>query len=176
MTALGLQPRLMSNVRRLQLRTRLFSTFAVGWALLAGSAADSTAQPALGCLSFDRIECGCSVRLAQPACPAQGTSRFHLHSGPTDGSPLWLVLGGREVELRSKRPLSDTFSFSKGDSWSESYASPGLAVTISYRPGTSTCPKTAPEEPCSYFDVNAQVTIESAGQQFIFRGSGICGC
>ena len=131
----------------------------------------------LACLSPDRIECGCSIRLVTPACPeSESASRYHLHSGLHDGAPLWIKVGGREIELRSTRKPSQSFSFSKGDRWNENYVGSGLAVGMSFRPGKNTCPKAAPET-CEYFDVEVSVVIRRPGAQpETFAGVGTCGC
>lgn len=135
-------------------------------------------QPlALGCLSYERIECGCSIQLAALTCAAKpASSRYHLHAGLSDGSPLRLIFNGQEIELLSRRPKSHSFSFSPGDSWKESYVGNSTGVEVSYRPAASTCPKKPPET-CEYFDVRATVTItRENGQPARYEGVGICGC
>jgi|MudIll2142460700_1097286.scaffolds.fasta_scaffold238744_2 hypothetical protein len=132
---------------------------------------------ALSCLSHDRIECGCSIRLVTLACPKpESFSRYHLHAGLHDGAPLWIRVDDREIELRSIRTPSQSFSFSPGDRWKEKYVGNGLTVELSYRPGKSTCPKIAPET-CEYFDVDVTVVIRRGdAQPEIFEGVGTCGC
>jgi hypothetical protein len=151
---------------------------AVGGSLLPASRPVQAQQPvALACLSHERIGCGCSVRLTAPACAAEAASgSYHLHAGLADGSPLWLMLDGREIELRSRRPVTQSFSFSQGDSWSESYEGQGTAVEVWYRPGPGTCPKQPPET-CEYFDVRATVTVtQGKGRPARYEGVGVCGC
>ncbi len=134
-------------------------------------------QAVPGCLSQERIGCGCSVRLALLACPApSSSSRYHLHAGLADGSPLWMKLDGQEIKLKSTRAQSQSFTFAQGDSWKEAYVGNGISVEISYRPGKNTCPKVAPET-CEYFDVLATVTIRRSKAQFArYEGIGACGC
>ena len=146
-------------------RRLVISLTAIGFASPFGAFAD----PALGCLPRERIECGCTVRLPGFAC-------HHLYSGLADGSPLWIVLDGRETELESSRPASQSFSFSRGDSWSEKYVGQGVSVAVSYRPGSNTCRKPPPET-CEYFDVRAVVTLERNGHAPLrYEGVGACGC
>lgn len=163
---------------RMPSRRHVMTIAALAASLLAPSGmVGAQQQVALGCLSYERIECGCSIRLASLTCAANPpSSRYHLHSGPSDGSPLWLVLDGQEIELRSRRPKSDSFTFSPGDSWKESYVRDGTAVEVSYRPAASTCPKKPPET-CEYFDVRATVSIvRGNGRPAKYEGVGICGC
>lgn len=151
---------------------------AVAASLLPVSRPVQAEQPvALGCLSHERIGCGCSIRLTALACATEpASSSYHLHAGLSDGAPLWLMLDGREIELKSKRPKSHSFSFSQGDSWGESYVGNGTTVEVSYRPAPSTCPKQPPET-CEYFDVRATVTVtQGKGQPARYEGVGVCGC
>lgn len=145
--------------------------------LLTPWSAEAQSNAALGCLSRDRIECGCIVRLTGLTCPANPTSSgYHIYSELTDGSPLWIMVNGRETELKSDRRASQSFSFSRGDSWTERYVKRGMSVAISYRPGGNTCAKPAPDT-CEYFDVRATVVIERDERPPLrYEGVGACGC
>ena len=150
---------------------------AIASVLLAPRSAEAQDSVALGCLARDRIECGCTVRLAAATCSADATSTsYQLYSALADGSPLWIVLDGREIELKSTRPASQSFSFSRGDSWTERYVTAGMSVSVSYRPERNSCRKPPPET-CEYFDVQATVTVERDKQpRFRYEGVGSCGC
>ncbi len=131
----------------------------------------------LQCLPSERIECGCALTLANVSCQSgPGISRRHLSSALSDGAPLWLSLDGRLMSVPSLRPASQTFSFARGHRWIERYQGHGLAITIEYMPGNSTCPKKGPET-CEYFDVAATVHIQQGSSPpRTFRGTGVCGC
>ena len=131
----------------------------------------------LQCLPYERIECGCAIALVNVECRSdQETSRYHLFFGLSDGAPLLLNVDGQQISIPSIRGASQTFSFSRGNRWTEKYHGHGRSVTIHFTPGKDTCIKAAPER-CEYFDVSATVRIEhgSSRTQEI-TGTGICGC
>ena len=54
--------------------------------------------------------------------PASHTSASRAaYAALRDGSPLFAVLRGQEVELKSRRPASQSFSFYRGMTWKASY-------------------------------------------------------
>ncbi len=142
------------------------------------SQAAAQTRPELACLPYSRIGCGCSIRIATLTCaPSDASSSYHLHAELRDGSPLFAILEGRELELKSRRPASQSFSFRRGMTWRESYVGPNVAIEIRYRPGANTCPKKQPEDPCEYFDVAATVVVTSRSAQPVkYEGLGTCGC
>lgn len=152
-------------------------SIATAWLSFAPRSAGAQGNAALGCLARDRIECGCAIRLAGFTCTGDETSGSdHLYSGPTDGSPLWIMVNGREIELKSDRRASRSFGFSRGDSWTETYVASGMSVAVSYRPGSNTCRKPPPDT-CEYFDVQATVLIERDQYPPLrLEGVGTCGC
>lgn len=141
--------------------------------------ATTASDPDLRCLSYERLECGCQLTIATLACPGAGreSSDVHLFSELNQGAPLWLNLAGRELSLRSRRPLDDTFRYGRGDSWREDYEGEGLKVRIDYRPGESTCPEERHDEGCEFFDVAADVVVTAIGRgSRTYRAKGACGC
>ena len=140
--------------------------------------ATAQTQPQLACLPYTRIGCGCSIRVATLTCaPSDVFSSYHLHAELRDGSPLFAILGGQELELKSRRPASQSFSFRSGMTWEESYVGQDVAIEIRYRPGANTCPKKQPEDPCEYFDVDATVVVTPRRAQSVkYEGLGTCGC
>ncbi len=131
------------------------------------------AQPK--CLAAEHSGCGCSLKIVTLACPDGGTA--HFFSELNDGAPLWLNLGGREISLRSTRPVKNEFLHGRADSWREDYEGENVNVRIHYRPSTSTCPpEKEAEEGCEYFDVAADVVVTAAGRSSTYRAVGMCGC
>jgi hypothetical protein len=138
------------------------------------------AAPALDlrCLSDDHSGCGCSLKIVSLSCPADHPTGWQAHfaSELNDGAPLWLSLGGREMSLRSRRPVTNSFTFSEGDRWTEEYEGENLNVVIRYRPAKSTCPANKPDG-CEYFDVAADITITARDRRAgSYKATGACGC
>ena len=95
----------------------------------------------LRCLSADQMSCGCSLKIVALSCQASHSTGWiaHFASDLHQGSPLRLNLGGRDISLRSRRPVTNAFPYGKGDRWVEEYEGEGLKVAIRYRPAKSTC-------------------------------------
>jgi hypothetical protein len=144
---------------------------------------ERTAQaPDLQCLSPERDRsCECSLKIVTLACPVSHPTGWQAHfaSELNDGSPLWLNLSGREIALRSRRPVTNRFTPSRGDRWVEEYEGENLKAVIRYRPAKSTCSKekVAAGEECEYFDVAADVLLSQAGGAARkYSAIGACGC
>ena len=113
------------------------------------------------------------------SCPADHPTGWQAHfaSDLNDGAPLWLNVGGREMSLRSRRPVTDSFSFGEGDRWTEQYDGDGdIRVTIRYRPAKSTC-DCPTEDGCEFFDVAADIVVTTPNRRrATYKGVGTCGC
>lgn len=139
--------------------------------------ADSNADR-ISCLPLDRQGCGCSLAIKNSECVGD-KSQYQFFSELFDGAPLWVGIDNRAIELKSTRIVTDSsgFSFSGGDSWSESYtANGGVSVNIDYRPGIKSCPKSKGIDGCEYFDVEATVRVERVGNEERYAAKGVCGC
>ena len=138
-------------------------------------------RPALDlrCLSAEHLNCGCSLKIVALACPADHPTgwKAHFASELHQGAPLWVNLGGREVSLRSRRPVTNSFEYGKGDRWVEEYEGENLRAVVRYRPAKSTCPAGKGEDGCEYFDVAADVVISvAAGGSRTYQARGSCDC
>ncbi len=137
--------------------------------------------PDLRCLSDEHVRCGCSLKILTLACPASHPTgwKAHFASELNDGAPLWLNLGGRELSLRSHRPVTNSFSFGEGDRWVEEYEGEKLKVVVRYRPAKSTCPaeKVKDGDGCEFFNVAADLVVSvPGGGARTYRALGECGC
>jgi hypothetical protein len=133
----------------------------------------------LRCLSDEHLACGCSLKIDALACPATHPTGWEAHfsSELHQGAPLWVNLGGREVSLRSRRPVTNSFRHGRGDRWLEEYEGENLKVVVRYRPAKSTCPAEKEDDGCEYFDVAADVVISVAGGgSRTYQATGACGC
>jgi hypothetical protein len=133
----------------------------------------------LRCLSADQMSCGCSLKIVALSCQASHSTGWiaHFASDLHQGSPLRLNLGGRDISLRSRRPVTNAFPYGKGDRWVEEYEGEGLKVAIRYRPAKSTCPADKGADGCEYFDVAADVVISLAeSRSRTYQALGTCGC
>ena len=139
-----------------------------------------TRGPALDlrCLSADHLSCGCSLKIVVLACqPSHSTGWMaHFASELHQGAPLRLNLGGRDLSLRSQRPVTNSFRYGEGDSWMEEYEGDNLKVVVRYRPAKSTCPAEKGEDGCEYFDVAADVVIRLENGSRTYQTTGTCGC
>jgi hypothetical protein len=138
-------------------------------------------RPALDlrCLSArEDSSCGCQLKIAALACETSHTGwRLHFESDLHDGAPLRLNIGGRDISLRSRRPVTNSVEHERGDRWAEEYQGEDVYVIIRYRPGASTCPAENREDGCEYFDVAADVVIKVAGSRSrTYKATGTCGC
>jgi hypothetical protein len=144
------------------------------------SARPGSAGLDLRCLPLEQLACGCSLKIVTLSCGASHSAgwKAHFASELNDGAPLRLNLGDRIVSLRSRRPITNSFSYAKGDRWTEEYEGEGLKVVIRYRPGKSTCPAVKPgQDDCEYFDVAADVVITRAEhERRTYKAIGSCGC
>jgi hypothetical protein len=133
----------------------------------------------LRCLSPERLECGCSLKITTLSCSASHRTgwKAHFASHLNDGAPLWMNLGGREFSIPSLVPPDNSFRHGRGDSWRETYENDDVKVQIQYRPGRSTCPSDKDPDGCEYFDVTADVTVTMAGgASRTYPAVGACGC
>ena len=142
--------------------------------LLALLPACAAAQ-SLSCVAEQRLGCGCSVRLEGVACGREH-AQAHLFS-EYDGAPLWLNVDGRETPVPSVLEPTRSFSHVRGERWVDTYRNNELQVRVEYGPGKNTCVKPEPkEEDCEYFDVEAEVLIQSNNRTSKYHGTGTCGC
>ncbi len=137
------------------------------------------AQPAakIGCVSANKLECGCHVRVKNLTCGSAGSARgVHFFTGLEPKDPLHLVLENEPIELSHATHRGKSV---KGDSdgrWVDEYSNESLRIRISYAPGRSTCPE-GKGEPCEYSDYNAEVTIKRIGSTpRTLRATATCGC
>jgi hypothetical protein len=132
----------------------------------------------LRCLSAEHMSCGCSLKVVGLACQASHSTGWmaHFASELNQGAPLRLNLGGRDISLRSRRPVTNSFRYGEGDSWDEEYARENLKAAIRYRPAKSTCPAEKGEDGCEYFDVAAEVVISVDSASRTYQATGACGC
>ena len=139
--------------------------------------AQGEASSVLGCVSFDKLGCGCHIRVKRLACtPAGSTSSVHFFTGLEQSEPLHLVLDGQPVELPHTARHGNSDKGDRSGRWVDEYSKGDLRVRISYTPGTSTCPKSK-EEPCEYTDYNATVTmVKHPSKPHLYRSTAKCGC
>jgi hypothetical protein len=157
-------------------------THALVLLVMASFAMTAQAEPkgnplSLQCITSDKMGCGCSVTLDNLPS-TQGCNR-HAFSGLSDGDPLLLNINNNDVTLVSDRAKNQTFSFSQGDSWTETYRyNDTMQVRIDYRPAPDSCPaEKKADDGCEYFDVRARMTVTPAqGKPSTFTGTGACGC
>jgi hypothetical protein len=130
----------------------------------------------LRCLSAEDWSCGCSLKITGLACQASYSTGWmaHFASELHQGAPLRLNLGGRDISLRSRRPVTNSFRYDEGDSWIEEYDGENMKVVIRYLPAKSTCP--AERGDCEYFDVAAEVVIRVESGSRTYQATGACGC
>ncbi len=156
----------------------LFCGLLIALGLTAATASAQSSSPAVfACVPFDRLNCGCQVRLvglkcAQPSSPRQP----HLFTDLADQAPLLLFLNGKEYSV----PLLRHTGSAKGERparWTDVYKNGDLEISLKYTPGASTCPASKRDEGCEYLDVNVEVQmlLPGSGPQR-FRGVGACGC
>jgi hypothetical protein len=154
----------------------VFSSSSAG----AQTPARSPRDPALDlrCLSAEHMSCGCSLKVVGLACQASHSTGWmaHFASELHQGAPLRLNLGGRDISLRSRRPVTNSFRYGEGDSWDEEYAGENLKAVVRYRPAKSTCPAEKGEDGCEYFDVEAEVVISVKSGSRTYQATGVCGC
>lgn len=131
----------------------------------------------VSCLPVERHGCGCALTIKNSQCEV-GRSQYQFYSELLDGAPLWVGIDDHEIELKSNRMVNDKsgFSFSEGDSWSETYVGDEVSAKIGYRPGKETCPKDKGDDGCEYFDVDATVQITHDGIDTQHEVTGLCGC
>ena len=160
-------------------------TIVLAFVFCSSSAGEQTATrmgsgPALDlrCLSAEDSSCGCELKIVTLACQAPHAGwRLHFASELHQGAPLRLNLGGRNISLRSRRPVTNSFDYGRDDRWAEKYEGENLNVVIRYRPAPSTCPAEKGEDSCEYFDVAAEVVISVAGSRArTYEAIGACGC
>jgi hypothetical protein len=142
----------------------------------AGAAQPETAAP-IGCVSSDKLACGCHMKVKHLACtPAGSTPVVHFFTGLDLSDPLHLVLDGQATELPHTAHRGNSV---KGDSrgrWVDEYSNGSLRVRVSYAPGKSTCPKSK-GEPCEFTDYNAVVTVVTAASTpRVYKTTARCGC
>ena len=124
------------------------------------------------------MSCGCSLKIVGLACQASHSTGWmaHFASELHQGAPLRLNLGGRNVSLRSRRPVTNSFRYGQGDSWMEEYEGENLKAVVRYRPAKSTCPAEKGEDGCEFFDVAADVVIRLESGSRRYQTIGTCGC
>jgi hypothetical protein len=158
---------------------------ALAFAFNSPSIGEQTPAPTRGgpaldlrCLSAEDSGCGCGLKIVALACAPSHTGwRLHFSSDLHQGAPLRLNVGGRDISLRSRRPVTNSFEYGRGDRWVEEYEGENLKAVIRYRPAKSTCPAAKNEDPCEYFDVAAEVVITVAGSgSRTYQATGTCGC
>jgi hypothetical protein len=133
----------------------------------------------LRCLSAEHLSCGCSLKIVSRACQASHSTGWtaHFTSELHQGAPLRLNIGGRDISLRSRRPVTNSFGYAEGDRWIEEYEGEGLKASVRYRPARSTCPAEKKDDGCEYFDVAAEVVISGADAgSRTYQALGTCGC
>jgi hypothetical protein len=132
----------------------------------------------LRCLSEEHMGCGCSLKIVGLACQASHSTGWMAHFATElhQGAPLRLNLAGRDISVRSRRPVTNSFLYGAGDSWVEEYEGTDLKAVIRYRPAKSTCPAEKGDDGCEYFDVAAEVVISMESGARTYQAIGACGC
>ena len=129
------------------------------------------------CISQERLQCGCFIRLHATRCNSQVFSNQpHLFTELQLNTPLWINIDKQEKALPQ---VLQTGSPAKEDSSRQSrtvYRDEHLEVDIRYRPARSTCPASKIGG-CEYSDVAVQVSIKRSGNKAVkYQGAGTCGC
>lgn len=162
---------LMSEKRNPIALLVLLPCFAWGQASTTGSVSE------FGCVSEDRLACGCYLRLVGQSCKNQlFPSQPPFFTELEQDAPLWMVLDGEE---RALKHVEHSGAPIKGDSagkFSDTYEDAGIRVEIRYAPGANTCQK--PEsEGCEYTDLRADILVSVRGRSTShFKAVGSCGC
>ena len=158
------------------MRAHIVATFILAWLSLPAALAQPPRESelSLGCVSSEKLACGCYIRIRKFACTT--STAPNLFSGLDEKDPLLLNLGGLDVTLSHTRHQGKPV---KGDSrgrWADEYEFKELAVRITYAPGDSSCTKPKPET-CEYTDHSATVVIQRRGHsERTFKASAVCGC
>jgi hypothetical protein len=143
------------------------------------SALHAQPQPAvpLGCVSSDKLACGCYLRVKNLACtPVGSTPVVHFFTGLEVNDPLHFVLDSQATELPHKGHRGNSVKGDTPGRWVDEYSNKDLRVRISYAPGKSTCPRNK-GEPCEYTDYSAEVTVQKAGSTpRVYKATATCGC
>ena len=146
--------------------------------LLTGGMQAALAQlsePNPGCISPERLGCGCQIQLAGQSCP-NFRHQPHLFTELVADAPLLIVLNGQEILLPHHQHIG---AANKGDNpgrFSDIYANPELMLRIDYSPAASTCPKDKIDG-CEYTDVRANILLQwPDGRSKQLEGHGVCGC
>lgn len=149
------------------------------FALISISAfAQGSSTPSLGCVPFERLTCGCQIRLIQMACQAPSSAaQPHLFTDLKPDSLLLMVIDGKEVSL----PLFSHQGGPKGERpvrWADFYRGNKIDVRLTYSPGANTCPASKrSDDGCEFVDVNVKVELTAPGSsKSLFTGLGTCGC
>lgn len=145
---------------------------------LAGGMHAALALPSetdLGCISPERLGCGCQIRLSEQSCP-DFHQQPHLFTALDANAPLMLMMDGQEILLPHHQHIGDA---NKGDNpgrFADIYANAEFMIRIDYNPAASTCPKDNPDG-CEYTDVHASILLQrSDGRTLQLEGRGTCGC
>lgn len=155
---------------------------AAGWMLVVfgfGASAQGTGQlepcARLDGIPFERLSCGCSLKLdTKGLCVKPGSANHpHLFTELHPDAPLLVVLDGKKTLLahtsRSGRSV-------KGDpkgQWVDGYRGGDIEVLMRYRPAASTCPRGKPDG-CEFVDVAVDVEWKQAGRALALTGRGTC--
>lgn len=139
------------------------------------------AQPqmsaSLGCVSSEKLACGCHLRVTNLKCsPAGSTPVVHFFTGLNLNDPLHLVLAGQATELPHKSHRGSSVKGDKPGHWVDEYSNESLRVRVSYAPANSTCPPNKGQT-CEYTDYSAEVTVQKSGSTpRVYKATATCGC
>lgn len=138
-------------------------------------AAGNTSE--FGCVSEQRLACGCYLRLVGQSCRDQsfpGQPQFFTEL--EQDAPLWMVLDHKERALTHVGHTGAPIKGDRAGRFSDTYEDAGMQVEIRYEPAADTCPKPATEG-CEYTDQRADILVTVRGTKTrLYKALGSCGC
>jgi hypothetical protein len=133
--------------------------------------------PKIGCIPWQQLECGCSIRIANLGCADPATTHpVHLFTALHADAPLLIYLNDIKMRVPHVQHIGDSEKGNSPMRASDVYVSDDLHIRIDYAPATSTCHK-QDDDGCEYTDVSAKVTLQMTGEKArTYTGIGKCGC
>ena len=134
-------------------------------------------QPVFACISQQRLQCGCFIRLQVPRCNnLVFSSQTHLFTELQLNAPIWINIDMQEKALPQVLQTGTPATEDSSQPSRTVYRDEQLEVDIRYRPARSTCPPSTIDG-FEYSDVAVKVLIKQKGKKAMkYQGSGTCGC